>query len=42
MPPRLTAADLRPLVQKLTREEQIRLARIAIGAAALSGADTAS
>jgi hypothetical protein len=42
MPPNLTADDLKPLVQKLTREEQLRLARMALGAATVSGADAAS
>jgi hypothetical protein len=35
----LTAEDLKPLVEKLPREEQVRLARMALGAAAATGGD---
>jgi hypothetical protein len=37
MNPRLTAEDLWPLVQKLPHDEQVRLAKLALRAAAQSG-----
>ncbi len=37
MNPTLTAEDLWPLVQKLTHDEQVRLAKLALRAAARSG-----
>ena len=37
MNPMLTAEDLWPLVLKLTHEEQVRLAKLALRAAARSG-----
>jgi hypothetical protein len=41
MNPTLTAEDLWPLVQKLTHDEQVRLAKLALRAAALSGSSDA-
>ncbi len=38
----LTAEDLKPLVEKLPREEQVRLARMALGAAAATSGDAAA
>ena len=40
MNPTLTADDLWPLVQKLSQDQQVRLARRALQAAALTGSDT--
>lgn len=39
MKPTLTADDLLPLVDKLSHDEQVRLARLALAAAARSGDD---
>ncbi|MDD5305818.1 MAG: hypothetical protein PHU25_00715 [Deltaproteobacteria bacterium] len=33
----IRAADLWPIIQKLTHDEQVRLARLALGAASLGG-----
>ena len=41
MNPMLTAEDLWPLVQKLPHDEQVRLARLALHAAARSGGSDA-
>jgi hypothetical protein len=38
----LQARDLMPLVQKLSHDERVRLARIALSAAAADGADSAA
>ena len=41
MNPMLTAEDLWPLVQKLPHDEQVRLAKLALRAAARSGSSDA-
>jgi len=41
MNPLLTAEDLWPLVQKLSHDEQVRLAKLALRAAARSGGSDA-
>lgn len=38
----LTARDLLPLIRKLTHDEQVRLARLALSAAAAAGDDAAA
>lgn len=42
MNPMLTAQDLWPLVQKLTHDEQVRLAKLALRAAARGGESDAA
>lgn len=39
MNPSITAADLWPIIQKLSTEELVRLARLAMRAAVLTGGD---
>jgi hypothetical protein len=39
LPPNLTADDLKPLLEKLSREERLRLARLALGTSLLGESD---